>query len=135
MKTTYTIVLKKLFLLSIVAFFIVLLFSPHIKQESVAFSEKQQPEQQGCPVCKEKYLERTDSTYYKYAKTVERAADKLKADSITNKEYKEACDKARLIRDKASAVYRSEFQKCCLKETRKNYDNQKGNGRDSKSAI
>ncbi|KAF2518339.1 hypothetical protein E0W68_09975 [Flavobacterium salilacus subsp. salilacus] len=117
--------MKKL-LLSLLGVSFLILFSFSANTEkAITFSNEFQPEQEGCPECKKKYLKCTDSIYYKYAKTVEKSADKLKADSITREEYKNACARARLIRDKALKPCTTEFNKCCLDETRKNQNKQK----------
>ncbi len=117
--------MKKLLLLLLgISFLILLSFSTN-NQKVVTFDNELKTEQEGCPECKEKYLKCTDSIHYTYAKTVEKAADKRKADSITRDEYKKICDKARYIRNKALAPCTAEFNKCCLDETRKNHDKQK----------
>lgn len=83
------------------------------------------PKSLACPECTKKFESCTQPIYDTYAEAVEIAADKLKAHTITEQDYRDACNEARKVMNNADALCMSEYQKCCLIETKEIIDKEK----------
>ena len=117
--------MKKLLILLLGISFLILLSFSSNTEKTVVFSTEIQFEQEGCPECTAQFKECTKPFHKVYTDAVEKAADKRKADSITKEEYKDACARASLVRDKGLRICATDYKKCCLEETRKNQNKQK----------
>ena len=69
--------------------------------------------------CKAVYFKAAEAADTKYIEEVEKAADKFKAGKINREELKKSLSDAKMVWDKAYAVFTDVFTKCCMDETLK----------------
>lgn len=69
-----------------------------------------------CPKCTKEFKEHSTAATKVYADAVEKAADKLKAGTISKDKFAAECSSAQKVMDKAEAEYQTTYHKCCLDE-------------------
>ncbi|WP_348678983.1 hypothetical protein [Flavobacterium coralii] len=106
--------MKKLLSLLLISFSFMLLSCSDKKEKGATSDEKVTTAQEDSP-CKTQYEECIKPLEDAYAKAVEKAADKLKADSISKNEYTIACDEAFAAMQNEIGKCDKMFKDCLLK--------------------
>lgn len=103
--------MKKL-LVCLLGFFLLISCFSH----KTSSSDEVQSVTKTCSECKVEYMECIKQPDSLHARTVEKAADKYKANEISKTEYEAECEKSYVIYMKKTEECGEIFEKCCLGE-------------------